>query len=83
MTTHATSIPFLNALFEDQTYDIGSAKRDGTENSKYDVSAGRLLKELLDYCWDHGEFAQEIIAELKCTKILHLGMRCFYLLRFI
>jgi hypothetical protein len=77
-------VPFLDALFGDPTYKIGSSKCMGTGESKYDVQTGRLMKALLDYCWSPEEFAKEIVTELyKCTRIAYLGMYCFSVFKFI
>jgi hypothetical protein len=68
-------IPFLNALFDDQTkFNIGTIGRLGSTESKYVVNASRLVKAILRHAIEPEMFAWELLAELeKCPKISSLG----------
>jgi hypothetical protein len=75
VTSYMPFIPYLVALFDDETkFNIGTIGKLGTTESKYVVNASRLVKAMLAFALEPEEFAIELLVELeKCSKISSLG----------
>jgi hypothetical protein len=66
--------PYLNALFEDSSFDLGDISREHVEKSKYTVKATRLFTSLLAHALVPEAFAKLILQKLvECPATASIG----------